>query len=335
MITLKDLAKKLDVSVSTVSKALNDSPEISEETVSRVIALAKYYNYTPNKNALSLKNRETKTIGVIIPNILNRFFAKVLFGIQEEATHLGYNIIVCISNESIDKEKESLQLLSNGSVDGFILAVSEETQLIADHEHFEALLKADLPMVMFDRVLENIHCDKVIIDDIDASFKAVSTLIQKGRKKIAFISTITDLNVGKLREKGYHKAIIDTFNSYDASLVLNISKDHDAQEQIRTFIIKNKSIDGIIAADNISGTMAISVASSLGISCPEDLSVIGFADNAISNLSVPKLSTLDQNAKKIGKSALNLLVNRIGNKSESADYKTEIISTEVISNGSD
>ena len=124
MVTLKQLAKELNVSISTVSKALNNSEEIGEDTVRRVKELAKLYNYRPNKVALSLKNNKTRTIGVIIPNILNRFLAKVLFGIESEATKQGYNIITCISNESLEKEKESLQLLANGSVDGFILSVA-------------------------------------------------------------------------------------------------------------------------------------------------------------------------------------------------------------------
>ena len=137
MVTLKQLAKELNVSISTVSKALNNSEEIGEETVRRVKELAELYNYKPNKVALSLKNNKTKTIGVIIPNILNRILAKVLFGIETEAAKHGYNIITCISNESLEKEKQSLQLLANGSVDGFILSVAEETQVNNEIEHFK------------------------------------------------------------------------------------------------------------------------------------------------------------------------------------------------------
>ena len=334
MITLKDLAQKLGVSVSTVSKALNDSSEISEGTAQRIKALAKYYNYQPNRMALSLKKNQTKTIGVIIPNILNRFFAKVLFGIQEEATKLGYNIIVCLSNESIQKEKESLQLLSNGSVDGFILAISEETQLVSQFDHFEETQKRDIPIVMFDRVLENIECDKVIIDDVDATLKATKILIEKHRKKIAFISNIDNLNVGKLRETGYIKAL-ELSNYTEDPLILKIDSSQDAQVQIKGLLKDNKSIDGIIAADNVSGTMAINVAIQLGIKIPEQLSVIGFADQAISNLSVPKLTSINQNAEEIGKNAVNLLVKRLKNKLESDHFTTNIIATQIINNGSD
>lgn len=333
MITLKDLAQKLGVSVSTVSKALNDSSEISEGTTQRIKALAKYYNYQPNRMALSLKKNQTKTIGVIIPNILNRFFAKVLFGIQEEATKLGYNIIVCLSNETIQKEKESLQLLSNGSVDGFILAISEETQLVSEFDHFAETQEKNIPIVMFDRVLDKIECDKVIIDDQDATLKATNYLIGKQRKKIAFISNIDNLNVGKLRETGYRKAL-EMSNYNEDPLILKIDSNKDAQAQINRLLKENSKVDGIIAADNVSGTMAINVAIRLGIKIPDQLSVIGFADQAISNLSVPKLTSINQNAEDIGKNAINLLVNRLKNKSEPNDFTTQIIATQIINNGS-
>jgi LacI family transcriptional regulator len=333
MITLKDLAQKLSVSVSTVSKALNDSPEISEGTSQRIKALAKYYNYQPNRMALSLKKNQTKTIGVVIPNILNRFFAKVLFGIQEEAIKLGYNIIVCLSNESIQKEKESLQLLSNGSVDGFILALSEETQLISEFDHFQELQEKNIPVVMFDRVLDKIECDKVIIDDKDATFKATQTLMERHRKKIAFVSNIDNLNVGKLREVGYRKAL-EASNYTEDPLILKIDSNEDAQSQIKNLLKENSAIDGIIAADNVSGTIAINVATQLGIKIPEQISIIGFADQAISNLSVPKLSCINQNAEKIGKNAINTLVRRLNNKLESTEYTTEIIATQIVNNGS-
>ena len=137
MITLKDLAATLGVSVSTVSKALKDSPEISKDTIARVKEIAKELNYRPNTLALSLKNRKTKTIGVIIPDILNAFFARILYGIEQESTALGYNIITCLSNESFEKENNSLHLLANGSVDGFIMSIAEETQSNGEVKHLK------------------------------------------------------------------------------------------------------------------------------------------------------------------------------------------------------
>ena len=325
MITLKKLAKQLNVSVSTVSKALNDSSEISEETKKRVKELAKDYNYQPNRIAQSLQKNSTGTIGVIIPNILNRYFAKVLVGIEKEATKLGYNIITCITNETLLKEKESIKLLSNGSVDGFILAASEETQVTSDFDHITMLQRSDFPVVMFDRIVDTIDCDKVVIDNFNASKKATDNLIAKGRKNIAFISNIDDLNVGKSRKQAYKDSIIYKFNKVDESLILTISHKENSQDTIKSFFKANPKIDGVVSADNTSGTIALNVAKDLGYKIPEEFSIIGFADEAISNLSVPRLSYISQNAKQIGIAAINLLVDRLNTEEVKKEFITEVI----------
>ena len=325
MITLKKLAEQLNVSVSTVSKALNDSHEIGEETKIRVRELADHYNYQPNKIAQSLQKNATMTIGVIIPNILNRFFAKALVGIEKEANKLGYNIITCISNENIAKEKESIKLLSNGSVDGFLLAISEETQVSKNFDHISKLQNMDIPVVLFDRVTELLDCDKVVIDDFKAMKQATDSLIDKGRKQIAFISSIDELNVGKTRRKSYENAIKKKFQKVNEDLVLTISNDDNNQERIKTFFKQNPKIDGVISADNTSGTIALNVVKNLGYKIPKEISIIGFADNAISNLSVPRLSYINQNAKQIGAKAINLLVDRLQNKDDPKEFKTEVI----------
>ena len=186
MITLKELAKQLNVSVSTVSKALNGSPEISEVTAKRIKELAKHLNYQPNKIALSLKSNQTKTIGVIIPDIMNRFFAKVLYSIQQEATNLGYNIITCISNESYEKERDSLKILANGSVDGFVMALSEETQKKEQYDHINEVLANNIPVVLFDRVSDKLNCDKVVANDVESIEDAVNTLFKKEESTLHF-----------------------------------------------------------------------------------------------------------------------------------------------------
>jgi LacI family transcriptional regulator len=282
--------------------------------------------------ALSLKNNKTKTIGVIIPNILNRFLAKVLFGIEREASKHGYNIITCISNESLTKEKESLQLLANGSVDGFILSVAEETQIKNEVEHFRNTIKHGLPIVMFDRVAHDVLCDKVIVDDFDSTYNATKSLIEEGRKHIAFISNIHDLSVGKLREHGYNKAIIENANL--KPLVLKIKKGDDHQKVIESLIKKNKNIDGIIAADTSSGIIAINTAVNLGLKVPEQVSIIGFASKSESDLTIPKLTTIRQHAKNIGALAAELLINRIQNSGLAEDVKTKIVKTSLVKNES-
>lgn len=332
MVTLKQLAKELNVSISTVSKALNNSEEIGEDTVRRVKELAKLYNYRPNKVALSLKNNKTGTIGVIIPNILNRFLAKVLFGIESEATRQGYNIITCISNESLQKEKESLQLLANGSVDGFILSVAKESQINNEVEHFKRTIKQGLPIVMFDRVAHDVLCDKVIVDDFDATYNATKSLIDEGRKHIAFVSNINDISVGKLRERGYNKAILENGNL--EPLVLKIKNKDDHQKKIKSLFKKNNTIDAIVAADSSSGIIAINTAVSFGLKVPKDISVIGFASKSDSNHTLPKLTTIRQHAKAIGAHAAELLIKRIENTGLEEDVKTKIVKTSLVKNES-
>lgn len=328
MVTLKQLAKELNVSISTVSKALNNSEEIGEETVKRVKELAELYNYKPNKVALSLKQNKTKTIGVLIPDILNHFLAKVLFGIEREAAIHGYNIITCITNESLEKEKESLQLLANGSVDGFILSVAKETQIKNEVDHFKKTINQGLPIVMFDRVAYDVMCDKVIVDDFDATYNATKSLIQEKRKEIVFISNIDELSVGKLRERGYIKAILE-HTDYEP-LVLKMNRSKDSQQKIKSFLKKNKAVDGIVSADSSSAIISINIAIKLGLNVPKDISVIGFAGKSVSNLSVPRLTAIRQHAKVIGANAAQLLINRMQNTPKDDDMKTKIVKTSFV-----
>ncbi|MBC3757038.1 LacI family DNA-binding transcriptional regulator [Hyunsoonleella sp. SJ7] len=328
MVTLKQLAKELNVSISTVSKALNDSEEIGEDTRKRVKELAELYNYKPNKVALSLKQNKTKTIGVIIPDILNHFLSKVLFGIEREASKHGYNIITCISNESLEKEKESLELLANGSVDGFILSLAEETQMKNEVHHLRDTIGQGLPIVMFDRVAHDVMCDKVIVDDFEATYNATKNLIAEGRKHIVFISKIDDISVGKLRERGYNKAILEAQMS---PLVLKIKKGDDIQQKIRKLLKKNKTIDGVVAADSASGVVAINMAINLKKKVPKDISVVGFSSKAVSNHSVPRLAIIRQHAKRIGAMAAEMLIARLNNTTESQpDFSTKVIKTSFV-----
>ncbi|WP_223551846.1 LacI family DNA-binding transcriptional regulator [Aestuariivivens sp. NBU2969] len=333
MVTLKQLAKELNVSISTVSKALNNSEEIGEETVRRVKELAELYNYSPNKVALSLKQNRTKTIGVIIPDILNYFLAKVLFGIEREATQRGYNIMTCISNESLEKEKKALEVLANGSVDGFILCVAEETQIKNEINHFKKTINQGLPIVMFDRVAYDVFCDKVIADDFDATYNATKNLISENRKKIAFFSGIDDLSVGKLRQHGYKKAILE--QGTQEVLELKLKKEDDYQHKIMSFFKENQNVDGVLAADSASGVIAINVALYLGLQVPKDISVIGFSSQSVSQHSIPKLTTIRQHAKQIGANAADLLIKRLEKKhDEVLEYKTTIVKTSLVNNQS-
>jgi len=265
MITLKDLAQKLNISISTVSKALNDSNEISEATIKRVKKAAKIYKYRPNKLALNLKKSRTETIGVIIPNVLNHFFAKTLYSIEKEASKKGYNIITCISNESYKSEVESLELLANGSVDGFIISLSEQTQQKNKVSHIEDIINQDIPIVLFDRVSNAVECDKVVIDDVKATYLATKKLLDENRKTIVLISNIDELSVGKLRLKGYLNALQEANNYSNDPIHIHIDKDTEIEQNIDQLFKEYSHVDGIVAIDNISGVVALNKAKDLGV----------------------------------------------------------------------
>ena len=332
MVTLKQLAEQLNVSISTVSKALHNSEEISPDTIERVKALAKHLNYKPNKVAISLKNSKTNTIGVIIPDILNHFFAKALLAIEKEASKQGYNIITCLSNEKKSKEINSLQLLSNGSVDGFIMSIAEETQVANNVDHINEILRQNIPVVLFDRVSESITCDKVIIDDFGAAYEATKHLLSERRQHIILISDIHDLSVGKLRINGYIEALNEDSNYTNKPVIVAINKNDSVDETIQNVFKNNPSVDGIISIDNTSGVVALQKALKLNYNIPKDLSIIGFSDENVLQFTDPKLSSVSQQTLDIGKASVKLLLDRLNNK-EYVKSKTKTIKTQLVLRG--
>lgn len=330
-VTLKQIAKELDVSISTVSKSLRDSTEISEDTRQKVQAFAKLYNYKPNNIALSLKNRKSKTICIIIPEIIHHFFATVISGVEHIANKKGYNVIVCLSDESFDKEVINMEMLANGSIDGFIMSLSKETQQKRDFHHITEVISQGMPVVMFDRVTNDILCDKVIIDDNLAAFNATQYLIDKGFKKIALISTVDYVSVGKLRTEGYTKALKNNDLLVNENLILKIEDTDNFESHIES-LIANNELDAIFAVNEIFAVTAIKAANRLGKKVPEDISIIGFTDGIISKYSSPSITTVSQNGVKMGEKAAIMLIEKLEIEEEEYEeqYKTEVIETELV-----
>jgi LacI family transcriptional regulator len=329
-VTLKQIAKELDVSISTVSKSLRDSPEISEDTRLKVQAFAKLYNYKPNLIALSLKNRKTKTIGIIIPEIVHHFFATVISGIEHVANEKGYNVIVTLSDESFDKEVINMDMLANGSIDGFIMSLSKETQYRRDFHHISEVINQGMPVVMFDRVTNDISCDKVIIDDNLAAYEAVQRLIDAGFKNIALITTVDYVSVGKLRTDGYIKALKTNDRAIDPSLIIKIEDIDNCTSQIEE-LIQNNNIDAVFAVNELFAVTAIKAAKKQGINVPDDLAVIGFTDGIISKYSSPSITTVGQNGIEMGGKAAQMLIDRLETElDEEEHYKTEVIETHLV-----
>ena len=303
-ITIKELSKILEVSISTVSKALNDSYEISDSTKERIKAAAKTYNYKPNKLAVNLKSGKTNTIGVVLPSIKNFFMSRVLRGIDSVIAKSNYNIIISITNESFDKEVQSVQTLSNGLVDAIIIAVSEETQIKKDFSHLSNLV-GDIPLLMVDRIVNSINCDKVLVDDYNAIFNTVNELIFEGKKSIALVSSINNLNVGKLRTKGYLAAIE---NKQEPTII----EGHEGYiESELSKLIESKKIDAIMALDQESSLAAFRIGKVKKVLNNKEVSIIGYASRVISEHLTPKLTTIDQHGKKVGITSAKLLLKRL------------------------
>ena len=330
-LTIKDIAKEFKVSISTVSKALNDSYEISVSTKEKIQDYAKKHNYKPNFNALSLKSRKTKTIGIIIPNMLNYFFAQVFNGIEKVANERGYKLISCISNESFEKEVETMEMLSNGSIDGFILSLAEETVLKNDFSHFQEIIDGGTPIVMFDRIAENIHCDKVITDDAAGVLNAVKHLSKTRHKNIAFISTLSHLKIGKNRELGYLKGLEEENLPINKNLIIDIvEEDYKKYEHILTPIFTHNKIDAVIATDESSAIAAMKVAIKKGFKVPEEFSVIAFSNGILARHSSPKMTTISQHGEKMGVTAAEMLIDRLEKETPKEATKTVVIKTDLV-----
>ncbi|MFI2744554.1 LacI family DNA-binding transcriptional regulator [Zhouia sp. PK063] len=332
-ITLKEIAKELDVSISTVSKALKDHPEIGKETKEKVLALTKLYNYIPNNIALSLKNSKARTIGLIIPEIVHHFFSSVIGGIENIANRNGYNVIICVSNESLKKEVINMDMLAGGTADGFIISASKETLQKKDYHHIQAAIDRGLPVVMFDRVIEEIVCDKILIDDKHAAKDAVNYLLEKGCKNIGVASTADYLNVGKLRTDGYIQALSEHHLTVDPDHIIKIDDINDCDDLIAELIAKG--IDGLLAVNEIFAAKAIKVAQAQNIKIPEELAIIAFTDGMLSRYCTPSISTINQHGTLMGEKAAELLIQKLENDNEEEEYfETVFIETDIIERSS-
>lgn len=327
-ITIKDIAKELNVSVSTVSKSLNDSDEIGQETREKVKAFASLHNYKPNSIARSLKSKKTKTIGIIIPEIAHDFFSTVVSGVENVANEKGYNIITCVSNELFDQEVKNIETLMQTGIDGFIIALSKESERRKDYHHLREILNQELSLVLIDRVAQDIYCDKVIVDDAMASYKAVNHLIETGHHRIGLLTIPDYISIGNLRTQGYRNALSDAEIPIDENLILTVEDIH-SYETISHFFEKNQ-FDALLCNNEFLAVKAIREAHERQIKIPEELAIITFADGFLAKNSYPRLTAIDQHGAEIGKKAMELLIESIESNDKDRNYRTEIIKTSLI-----
>lgn len=303
-ITIKELSKMLDVSISTVSKALNDSHEISPATKERIQEAAKLYNYKPNRIAVNLKSGRTNTIGVIVPSVQNFFMTQVLRGIESVFADTPYNVIISITHESYNKEVQFINTLTQGFVDGIIMAVSEETFIKKEYDHFRSFDK-NKALLMFDRVVNSIDCDKVLIDDQASVLDATKKLIASGRKQIVLTTTISNLSVGKQRINGYTKAISTLHEP-----VLISDTEENIEVRVKQLLDEGK-VDAIIALDQESTLASFRAGKAKKVLDNRTVSIVGYTSQIIAENLTPSLTTIDQNGVRIGELAGELLLKKL------------------------
>jgi LacI family transcriptional regulator len=331
-ITQKEIAKHMNVSISTVSKALKDSYEISEDLRHKIQAYAKQNKYFPNPIALNLKNKSSQTIALILPEIVHHFFSSVIKGIEEIVNEKNYNLIISLTQDSLEKEIQNVEHLAQKNIDGFILCLSKETQWNNSFAHIQEAIDIGLPVVLFDRVSDAIECDKVISNDYESAIQVTNKLLEEGRKKIGLITTQDFISVGTLRRKGYEDALKNASIEIEKSRILKVSNVDNSDEEIKAFIGKCDA-DAIIGVNETFTAQALMHLKNIGKNIPDDVSLVAFSDGILSTFTSPKLTALDQQGMQIGKASAQLLIDRLeakAKKRQAPEYKTEIIETKWI-----
>lgn len=306
---LKQLAKELNLSFSTVSKALNDSHEISTATKNKVLAKAKELNYQVNPFASSLRKQKSKTIAVIVPEVVNDFFGPVINGIESIAQEKGYHVLIYLTHEDMQKEKSVTQLLQNGRVDGIMISLSEQT---SDTSHLEALKEKGIPLVFFDRIAEHINAPKITTDDYNSSIHATEHLIENGCKRIAFLSISQNLSISNKRMNGYLEALKKNNIKQDNSLIVSCDRDNARNyDLIRNLLKRKNRPDCIFASVEKLAVTAYEICGELKLNIPKDIKILTFSNSYAAALLNPSLTTITQPAYEMGREAAAILFKMI------------------------
>ncbi len=306
--TIKDIAKILNISASTVSRALKDHPDISAETKQAVRRVAESVNYRPNALALSLRKAKTNIIGVLVPEMTHHFFSSVLSGMDETAFGRGYTTMVCQSSERADREKASLQTLIDSRVDGILLSVSKST---TDNTFLNQIVADGMPVVMYDRTLDGVDVSRVTTDDYRGAYQAVQLMTKHGRKKIAILCGDTGLMVSDHRLEGYEAALRDADIAPSPSLIIDADTPEKLIANKGKFMEIAKDIDGLFAINDSTAVTAMKMLRDAGRRIPEDIEVVGFGDDPVAAIVEPSLTSVEQNGYEMGRLATNLLIDQI------------------------
>lgn len=326
--TLKEIAETLGISITTVSKALKNYPDVSDKTRKAVLKLAEELHFTPNSFAVNLRTKESKTIGLIIPEVVHHFFSNVINGIIAEAEKNGYLVIILQSNESLELEKKQVALLINKRVDGIIMSLSNESN---NDFHIQEILQKEIPFVQFDKISKLIPSSKVIINDRKAAMEAVQHLIDKGCRKIAHIRGPENPQNAIDRFLGYKKALENNGIPYDSKLVYTC-KNVTFEEGLafaKQISEEHADVDGVFVITDLVAVGVLAYFNEIGIEVPNQIAVIGFSNWFMSQVITPKLSTVDQPSYEMGVQAFTLLLEEILCRKEGKIFSSKTIELET------
>ena len=326
-ITLKDLADKLKISVSTVSRALRDHPDVNVVTKQKVLKLATELDYEPNELALNLLKGHSNIIAVIIPKVAYHLYATAISAIENVVRMDGYTLVTAQTHESMEKEVDAISALIKNRVAGFIVSVASETKAF---RHFELLKRKKIPLVFFNRDCEEIPSSRVIIDNVDAAFKAVEHLISCGYKKIAFLGASKLVQISNRRLTGYKKAL----NEYDFPLIdahiVHCEFDTESVKQATSKLLSNKNRpDAILAFSDQMAVRAMVMIKQAGFNIPNEIGIMGFNNEPMDELITPTLTSIHQPGYEMGKLAGELLLQQIKSKTELSSSQ-EVLSTKLV-----
>ncbi|MFD0989319.1 LacI family DNA-binding transcriptional regulator [Mariniflexile jejuense] len=332
-VTLKQIAEQLNISVTTVSKALKDYSDVSPKTKALVKELAKTLNYKPNTFAVNLRTKESKTIGLIIPVIVHHFFSNVIRGIISQAEKKGYLVIILQSNESYELEKKQIDLLMSQRVDGILISLANGT---ANFSHLNEVIAQDKPLVMFDKIAKIVKCSKIIIDDRKAAYMATQHLIDTGCKRIAHFRGALLPQNSIDRFLGYKKALLDNNMPYDPSLVYICEcgdmSFEEGKKNAQQLLNDHNDVDGIFINTDLVAIGAMTEFNKQGVKVPEDISIVGFSNWFMSSVISPTLTTVDQPGYEMGRAAFKQLYREMKQlkKNKPVVYKEIVLETALV-----
>ncbi len=318
-ISLRDIAEALDVSVSTVSRALKNHPDISEETCRKVQEYARRVHYRPNAMALGLKQQRSQTIGVIVPEIVHHFFSSVISGVEDLAYGSGYRVMICQSNEDYLREVINVQALADHRVDGLLVSISKST---LDQQHFRQVLDQGVPIVFMDRISREIPSDRVITNDYEGARMVVSHLLGQGRRRIAHLAGPQHLCVGKERYQGYLRALKEHNIRLDEERVIRCDTPARVEQKKAQLLDLAGRSDAIFAVNDFTAVAAMRLLQDNGFVIPEQVAIAGFGDDPIASIVRPTLTTVEQRGYDMGREAARLLIKRLGEEGSEA-YQTK------------